>query len=163
VPLRPRLRSATGEPSGRTARDQAPASPGKGGKVRYLPVHPVAADRIHAYLERSGHARSDSKGPLFIPLRHWAKGLGVTASGIYTLVEAYAKKAVSRSRDWASMACGQKQSVVRPTCTASATCRNFEIPTHQGKLTYESYAGALPHALDTSLFTLVIFLFQTIS
>jgi integrase len=24
---------------------------GKGGKARYLPVNPVAADRIHAYLE----------------------------------------------------------------------------------------------------------------
>jgi site-specific recombinase XerD len=64
---------------------------GKGGKVRYLPVHPVAADRIHAYLERSGHALANPKAPLFVPLRHWAKGLGITANGIYTLVEAYAK------------------------------------------------------------------------
>jgi integrase len=28
---------------------------GKGGKVRYLPLHPVAAERIHQYLESSGH------------------------------------------------------------------------------------------------------------
>jgi site-specific recombinase XerD len=66
---------------------------GKGGKVRYLPVHPLAADRIHAYLERSGHQLANPKAPLFVPLRHWAKGLGVTANGIYTLVEVYAKKA----------------------------------------------------------------------
>jgi site-specific recombinase XerD len=66
---------------------------GKGDKVRYLPVHPVAADHIHSYLERSGHQLADPKGPLFAPLRHLAKGLGVTANGIYTLVEAYAKKA----------------------------------------------------------------------
>jgi len=66
---------------------------GKGGKVRYLPVHPVAADRIYTYLERSAHHLQNPKAPLFVPLRHWYKGLGVTANGIYTLVEAYAKKA----------------------------------------------------------------------
>lgn len=66
---------------------------GKGGKVRYLPVHPVAADRIHAYLERSGHHLVNPKAPLFVPLRHWSKGEGVTANGIYTIVEAYAKQA----------------------------------------------------------------------
>jgi len=37
---------------------------GKGGKVRYLPVHPVAADRIHVYLKRSGHGQASSKAPL---------------------------------------------------------------------------------------------------
>ena len=77
---------------------------GKGGKVRYLPVHPVAADRIHAYLERSGHQLANPKAPLFVPLRHRAKGLGVTANGIYTLVETYKKKPASRSTAWASMA-----------------------------------------------------------
>lgn len=66
---------------------------GKGGKVRYLPIHPVAADRIHAYLERSVHHLADPKAALFVPLRHWAKGQGVSANGIYTLVAAYAKKA----------------------------------------------------------------------
>ncbi|WP_225776320.1 tyrosine-type recombinase/integrase [Pseudomonas sp. Marseille-Q5115] len=66
---------------------------GKGGKVRYLPIHPVAADRIHAYLERSVHHLADPKAPLFVPLRHWAKGQGVSANGIYTLVAAYAEKA----------------------------------------------------------------------
>jgi site-specific recombinase XerD len=30
---------------------------------------------------------------MFLPLRHWTKGVGVTANGIYTLVEAYAKQA----------------------------------------------------------------------
>ncbi|KPB61617.1 Phage integrase family site specific recombinase [Pseudomonas amygdali pv. myricae] len=42
---------------------------GKGGKVRYLPLHPVAAGRIHLYLERSGHHLDDKKVPLFISLR----------------------------------------------------------------------------------------------
>ncbi len=42
---------------------------GKGGKVRYLPLHTVAAERIHAYLERSEHHLVNPKGPLFLPLR----------------------------------------------------------------------------------------------
>lgn len=66
---------------------------GKGGKVRYLPLHPVAAGRIHLYLERSGHHLDDKKVPLFIPFRGKPTGAGVSANGIYTVVEAYAKQA----------------------------------------------------------------------
>ncbi|KPB50660.1 Phage integrase family site specific recombinase [Pseudomonas coronafaciens pv. oryzae] len=66
---------------------------GKGGKVRYLPLHPVAAGRIHLYLERSGHHSDDNKVPLFISLRGKSTGAGVSANGIYTVVEACAKKA----------------------------------------------------------------------
>ncbi|MBN3471724.1 tyrosine-type recombinase/integrase [Pseudomonas savastanoi pv. phaseolicola] len=66
---------------------------GKGGKVRYLPLHPVAAGRIHLYLERSEHHLADRKVPLFISLRGKSTGAGVSANGIYTVVEAYAKKA----------------------------------------------------------------------
>ncbi|AAY39676.1 Phage integrase:Phage integrase, N-terminal SAM-like protein [Pseudomonas syringae pv. syringae B728a] len=66
---------------------------GKGGKVRYLPLHPVAAGRIHMYLERSGHHLVDKKVPLFISLRGKSTGAGVSANGIYTVVGAYAKKA----------------------------------------------------------------------
>jgi len=66
---------------------------GKGGKVRYLPLHPVAARRIHQYLESSGHHLADRKVPLFIPLRGKLTGAGITANGIYTVVTAYAKKA----------------------------------------------------------------------
>lgn len=66
---------------------------GKGGKVRYLPLHPVAAGRIHQYLESSGHHWADRKVPLFIPLRGKLTGAGITANGIYTVVATYAKKA----------------------------------------------------------------------
>ncbi|EKG35787.1 tyrosine-type recombinase/integrase [Pseudomonas syringae] len=66
---------------------------GKGGKVRYLPLHPVAAGRIHLYLERSGHHLGDKKVALFISLRGKSTGSAVSANGIYTVVEAYAKKA----------------------------------------------------------------------
>lgn len=66
---------------------------GKGGKVRYLPLHPVAADRLHAYLEHSGHHLVNPKGPLFLPLRGLTDRGGITADGVYRMVTAYAKKA----------------------------------------------------------------------
>jgi integrase/recombinase XerD len=39
---------------------------GKGSKIRYVPAHPVALNRVHDYLEAAGHAR----GPLFRPLKN---------------------------------------------------------------------------------------------
>ena len=36
---------------------------GKGSKVRYVPAHPLALERIHAYLEAAGHGE-DADGPL---------------------------------------------------------------------------------------------------
>ncbi|SEI60129.1 Site-specific recombinase XerD [Azotobacter beijerinckii] len=66
---------------------------GKGGKLRYLPLHPVAAERIHAYLEASGHPLDDPKAPLFLPLRGKKTGMGISADGIYALVGAYARAA----------------------------------------------------------------------
>jgi len=66
---------------------------GKGGKLRYLPLHPVAADRIHRYLELSNHHLLDQQAPLFLPLRGRSTGAGITANGIYALVGTYAKRA----------------------------------------------------------------------
>jgi len=66
---------------------------GKGGKLRYLPLHPVALDRIHTYLEASGHYQEDSAAPLFVPLRGRKTGAGVSAEGIYALVGKYARAA----------------------------------------------------------------------
>ena len=66
---------------------------GKGGKLRFLPLHPVAAERIHSYLEMSGHHLVDRQVPLFVPLRGRSTGAGITANGIYTLVGFYAKRA----------------------------------------------------------------------
>ncbi|MGP5424742.1 tyrosine-type recombinase/integrase [Pseudomonas helleri] len=64
---------------------------GKGGKLRFLPLHPVAAERIYVYLEASGHHQVDAKSPLFIPLRGRSTGLGISANGIYSVVGSYAK------------------------------------------------------------------------
>lgn len=66
---------------------------GKGGKLRFLPLHPVAAERIYLYLEACGHDQQDSKAPLFHPLRGRATGAGISADGIYAVVGHYAKAA----------------------------------------------------------------------
>ncbi|WP_312247009.1 tyrosine-type recombinase/integrase [Stutzerimonas nitrititolerans] len=66
---------------------------GKGGKLRYLPLHPVALERIHAYLEASGHHLEQADAPLFVPLRGRKTGAGVSAEGIYSLVGSYARAA----------------------------------------------------------------------
>ncbi|MBJ2221685.1 MULTISPECIES: tyrosine-type recombinase/integrase [unclassified Pseudomonas] len=66
---------------------------GKGGKLRYLPLHPIAAERIYAYLERSGHYQQKPNAPLFVPLRGRQTGAGITANGIYAMVGSYAKAA----------------------------------------------------------------------
>ena len=42
---------------------------GKGGKLSYVPLHSVAAERIYAYLESSDHHLEQSRAPLFKPLR----------------------------------------------------------------------------------------------
>lgn len=65
---------------------------GKGGKLRYLPLPPVVLERIHAYLEASGHHQEAGR-PLFLPLRGRATGAGLSADGIYALVGRYARTA----------------------------------------------------------------------
>ena len=62
---------------------------GKGGKTRYLPLHPVAAERIHEYLERDTQ-REPGNGPLFRSIRGRTTGAGVSANGIYTVVAQWA-------------------------------------------------------------------------
>jgi len=49
---------------------------GKGSRLRYLPVHPVAATLIEEYLETSGH-RLEPDGALFRPIHNVKGGLKV--------------------------------------------------------------------------------------
>lgn len=65
---------------------------GKGGKTRYLPLHPVAADRIHEYLERDSQ-REPGNGPLFRSIRGRRTGGAVTGNGIYKVVAQWAHAA----------------------------------------------------------------------
>lgn len=64
---------------------------GKGGKVRYVPLHPAASAAITDYLEAAGHG-AESDGALFRPLhRSRAEGsaAAITPDGVYKIVRAY--------------------------------------------------------------------------
>ncbi|CAN7761237.1 tyrosine-type recombinase/integrase [Cupriavidus necator] len=63
---------------------------GKGGKIRHLPLHPAAADRIHAYLERAGHGASPA-APLFQALRGARRpDRGLSGDGVRRIVASHA-------------------------------------------------------------------------
>ncbi|HBV21375.1 MAG TPA: integrase [Nitrosomonas sp.] len=66
---------------------------GKGGKDRYLPIHPVVSGLIHDYLEESGHGLDES-GSLFKSLsnnRSINETAGLTADAIYKIVRFYSE------------------------------------------------------------------------
>lgn len=52
---------------------------GKGGKIRYVPLHPASAERLHAYMEAAGHATTPDAA-LFQPTRK--TGNAITADGV---------------------------------------------------------------------------------
>lgn len=71
---------------------------GKGGKLRFLPLHAVAAARIADYLEAAGHA-AESRGALFRPLhRGRAEGAaqGMTPDAVYKMVCHYSEQIGNR-------------------------------------------------------------------
>ncbi|MGZ4954152.1 MAG: tyrosine-type recombinase/integrase [Methylobacter sp.] len=64
---------------------------GKGGKTRYVPLHPAAGSLIHDYLEQAGHGQHDN-GALFRPIKNnTGSGLGnsISSDGIYKMVRAH--------------------------------------------------------------------------
>lgn len=69
---------------------------GKGGKIRYVPVHPQATRLIEDYLEMAGHG-ADWAGPLFRPVRNNRTGTllkPLHPNSVYqTIVLHYGKKA----------------------------------------------------------------------
>ncbi len=67
---------------------------GKGGKTRYVPLHPGTQTLIHDYLEATGHAE-DVAGALFRPVRNNRTGRlerAITADGVYKLVRIYSAR-----------------------------------------------------------------------
>jgi integrase len=67
---------------------------GKGGKVRYLPLHPGTAELVADYLEIAGHA-GEMAGALFRPVKNNTGGTvegAISADGIYKMVKHYAKR-----------------------------------------------------------------------
>lgn len=64
---------------------------GKGGKTRYIPLHPAAHGSITEYLDASGHGQNEAS-PLFRPLHHWrdlASVEAITPDGVYRMVGEY--------------------------------------------------------------------------
>jgi len=64
---------------------------GKGGKTRYLPLHPATGGLIHDYLDAAGHGVDDD-GALFRPIRNNRTGRldqAMTPDGVYKLVRTY--------------------------------------------------------------------------
>lgn len=64
---------------------------GKGGKTRYVPLHPAASGLILDYLDMAGHGADDA-GALFRPIHsHNAGGQAkaITADGVYKIVRGY--------------------------------------------------------------------------
>ena len=64
---------------------------GKGGKTRYVPLHPAVSGLVADYLDAAGHGDQDS-GALFRPLHHnRAEGAdqAITPDGLYRIVRGY--------------------------------------------------------------------------
>jgi site-specific recombinase XerD len=68
---------------------------GKRNKIRFIPAHAAALERISSYLEAAGHA-DDSAGALFRPVKNTVDGKlerQLTPSGVYAcVVKKYAKQ-----------------------------------------------------------------------
>ena len=68
---------------------------GKGGNIRYIPVHLAASSRIEDYLDACGH-RHDGDGALFRPVKSRTRDLqqGISGTAIYMdVVKRYAEQA----------------------------------------------------------------------
>ena len=68
---------------------------GKGGKLRYVPLHPATAVLLHDYLRAAGHAGA-AGSPIFKPLhegRSQVPGQAITPDGVYKSIKAYAQAA----------------------------------------------------------------------
>ncbi|MCB0284374.1 MAG: tyrosine-type recombinase/integrase [Calditrichaeota bacterium] len=67
---------------------------GKGGKTRYVPLHPAASGLIHEYMEAAGHGMEDT-GALFRSTsnnRVEGSQKAITPDAVYKLVQIYSEK-----------------------------------------------------------------------
>jgi integrase/recombinase XerD len=65
---------------------------GKGGKVRYVPLHPATAECIDGYLQAAGHS-GDKTGALFRSVKnnmHRNAQASITPDGVYKMLAGYA-------------------------------------------------------------------------
>jgi len=82
---------------------------GKGGKVRYLPLHPGTAELVTDYLEAAGHGGETAEA-LFRPGKNNTGGTvegAITADGIYKMVKHYATRVgVNIEGVWSALTTG---------------------------------------------------------
>ena len=68
---------------------------GKGGKIRYLPAHPIAVAAVGEYLKAAGHGKEQG-GALFRPLRNRTSTAGteaaLSADSLWRIVMSYAEE-----------------------------------------------------------------------
>lgn len=64
---------------------------GKGGKIRYVPMHPVAQAAVDQYLEQRGELAGDA--PLFETLHRGFVGQALSPDGIYGVISHYLLRA----------------------------------------------------------------------
>ena len=65
---------------------------GKGSKIRYIPAHPGALERIDDYLEHAGHG-GDEDAPLFQPVKNNRTGnlaKPLSSDGVYKMIKRWA-------------------------------------------------------------------------
>ena len=119
---------------------------GKGGKTRFVPLHPAASGFIADYLEAAGHGNDDA-GALFRPLHH-SRGdseQSVTPDGVYKPVREYSTPLALRlgrivcgqqrppmpsntARIWPkSNRCSATRISPPPACTISATAARNRV------------------------------------
>ena len=68
---------------------------GKGSKIRYIPAHPAALERIDDYRGHASHG-DDEDGPLFRPVKNNATGnltKPLSSTGVYQMVKRWAAQA----------------------------------------------------------------------
>jgi site-specific recombinase XerD len=68
---------------------------GKGGKLRYVPLHPATAGLLDDYLQAAGHA-TNGEAPVFQPVRDGRRdevGQAITPDGVYKLLKVYSERA----------------------------------------------------------------------
>ena len=64
---------------------------GKGGKTRYVPLHPAAGGLIYDYLDADNRGSADA-GPLFRPMHERYLGGAITADAVYKLARGYSRR-----------------------------------------------------------------------
>ena len=94
---------------------------GKGGKLRYLPLHPEATHAIDQYLAQASHG-GEVRGALFRPVSSNARAgsAGITADGVYKMVTGY-----TAALGWQRNGCGPH--ALRTTAATSALDHSADI------------------------------------